>query len=71
MLTVDANVAGAAIVVDGVPVGRSPLSGPLRVARSKHQVTADARRVSRVKPRRSPPIEKARVSVQRRTRPRG
>jgi hypothetical protein len=39
-LTVETNVAGAAIVVDGVSVARSPLAGPLRVARGKHQVTA-------------------------------
>ncbi|HVY36910.1 MAG TPA: PEGA domain-containing protein [Polyangia bacterium] len=40
MLTVETNVAGASIVVDGVLVGRSPLAGPVRVARGKHQVTA-------------------------------
>jgi PEGA domain-containing protein/tetratricopeptide repeat protein len=41
MLMVDTNMAGAAIMVDGVSVGRSPLSAPVRVARGKHQVTAE------------------------------
>lgn len=63
MLTVDTNVAGASIVVDGVSVGRSPLAGPLRVARGKHQVTA-ALEGYRAQPQTVVAEENARVSVQ-------
>ncbi|HVT08841.1 MAG TPA: PEGA domain-containing protein [Polyangia bacterium] len=63
MLTVETNVAGASIVVDGVSVGRSPLAGPVRVARGKHQVTA-ALEGYRAQPQTVVAEEKARVSVQ-------
>jgi len=63
MLTVETNVAGASIVVDGVSVGRSPLAGPLRVARGKHQITA-ALDGYRAQPQTVVAEEKSRVSVQ-------
>ena len=39
-VTVDANVDGAALLIDGVTVGRSPLPSAVRVARGEHQITA-------------------------------
>jgi len=40
-LTLDANVAGAAIQVDGVVVGKSHLAAPIRVGIGIHRVTAE------------------------------
>ena len=39
-VTVDANVDGAALLIDGRTVGRSPLPSPVRVARGEHQISA-------------------------------
>ncbi|HEY8923146.1 MAG TPA: tetratricopeptide repeat protein, partial [Polyangia bacterium] len=39
-VVLEANVDGAALLVDGVTVGRSPLPSPVRVARGEHQITA-------------------------------
>lgn len=39
-VTVEANVDGAVLLIDGVTVGRSPLPAPVRVARGAHQFTA-------------------------------